>query len=132
VDALMQRAGQGAADYVWRIAGPQRRVTVLTGPGNNGGDGWVIAETLRRWARAWWCPPPIRAPRPPATPAPPIWVMAGADCAGDVLVDCLFGTGLSRGLDEGDLALLTALAARHAKRIAIDLPSGIATDTGRR
>jgi NAD(P)H-hydrate repair Nnr-like enzyme with NAD(P)H-hydrate epimerase domain len=48
VDALMQRAGQGAADYVWRIAGPQRRVTVLTGPGNNGGDGWVIAETLRR------------------------------------------------------------------------------------
>jgi hypothetical protein len=53
-------------------------------------------------------------------------VIGGRGLRGDVLVDCLFGTGLSRGLDEGDLALLTALAARHAKRIAIDLPSGIA------
>ena len=46
VDALMAVAGHGAAEYVWRMAAG-RRVTVLTGPGNNGGDGWVIAETLR-------------------------------------------------------------------------------------
>ena len=46
VDALMASAGKGAADYVWRMAA-NRRVTVLCGPGNNGGDGWVIAETLR-------------------------------------------------------------------------------------
>ena len=51
VDELMQRAGRGAADYVWRIAA-HRRVTVLCGPGNNGGDGYVIAEALRERAAA--------------------------------------------------------------------------------
>jgi hydroxyethylthiazole kinase-like uncharacterized protein yjeF len=52
------------------------------------------------------------------------------DARGDVLVDCLYGTGLSRGLGEADLALLTGLAARHRKRIAIDLPSGVEADGG--
>ena len=47
VDELMQRAGSGAAEWVWRISGG-RPVTVLCGPGNNGGDGWVIAEAIRR------------------------------------------------------------------------------------
>ena len=47
VDSLMQRAGRGAAEWVWRMAAG-RPVTVLCGPGNNGGDGYVIAETLRR------------------------------------------------------------------------------------
>src|SRR3569623_3653853 len=46
VEALMQLAGQGAADWVWRLAWP-RPVPVLCGPGNNGGDGYVIAERLR-------------------------------------------------------------------------------------
>ena len=47
VDELMQRAGCGAADWIWRLAGGGK-VTVLCGPGNNGGDGYVIAEALRR------------------------------------------------------------------------------------
>ena len=46
VGSLMQTAGQGAAGWVWRVAAG-RPVTVLCGPGNNGGDGYVIAETLR-------------------------------------------------------------------------------------
>ncbi len=45
VDALMQTAGRGAAEWVWRISGG-RAVTVLCGPGNNGGDGYVIAQAL--------------------------------------------------------------------------------------
>ena len=44
---LMQRAGEGAARWVMRVAAG-RPVTVLCGPGNNGGDGYVIAETLLR------------------------------------------------------------------------------------
>ena len=47
VDALMQVAGRGAADWVWRMAG-KGRVTVLCGPGNNGGDGYVIAAEIAR------------------------------------------------------------------------------------
>ena len=43
---LMQRAGRGAADWVARMAAG-RSVAVLCGPGNNGGDGYVIAEELR-------------------------------------------------------------------------------------
>ena len=44
---LMRRAGEGAAQWVARAAAG-RAVTVLCGPGNNGGDGYVIAESLRR------------------------------------------------------------------------------------
>jgi NAD(P)H-hydrate repair Nnr-like enzyme with NAD(P)H-hydrate epimerase domain len=50
VESLMERAGSGATDWVWRIAAG-RPCTVLCGPGNNGGDGYVIArELLRRGA----------------------------------------------------------------------------------
>lgn len=132
VDTLMQRAGQGAADTVWRMAGPSRRVTVLTGPGNNGGDGWVIAEAIRRRGAQVVVVPAIEPKTEAARHARNLYhgAMAGADADGDVLVDCLFGTGLMRGLEAGDSALLTGLAARHATRIAIDVPSGINSDTG--
>ncbi|MBN9144176.1 MULTISPECIES: NAD(P)H-hydrate epimerase [unclassified Novosphingobium] len=132
VDELMQRAGNGAADYVWRIAGPLRRITVLTGPGNNGGDGWVIAEAIRRRGGHVVVVPAAEPRTDAARVARSLYSGAVVDSPvdGDVLVDCLFGTGLTRGLGEADLALLNGLAARHGKRIAVDLPSGIATDTG--
>lgn len=133
VDALMQRAGRGAAEWVWRMAGG-RPITVLCGPGNNGGDGYVIAEAIR--ARGG--PVHVVAAHEPKTAAARTArqlyqgaVIAGdADPHGDVLVDCLFGTGLTRPLDGADLALLNRLAASHARRIAVDLPSGIHADNG--
>lgn len=132
VEALMQRAGQGAAAYIWRMAGPLRRVTVLTGPGNNGGDGWVIAEAIRRRGGRVAVVPACDPKTAAARDARSLYqgAVAGADVCGEILVDCLFGTGLARGLEPGDLALLQGLAARHGKAVAIDLPSGIATDSG--
>jgi hydroxyethylthiazole kinase-like uncharacterized protein yjeF len=133
VDELMQRAGRGAGEYVRRIAAGHS-VTVLCGPGNNGGDGYVIAQHLREHGN----PVRVIAAREPATAAArnarALYhdEVLGPDARvkGDVLVDCLFGSGLTRALPNDLLVLLTGLAAAHHHRIAIDLPSGIESDSG--
>ena len=133
VDELMQRAGRGAADWVWRMAAG-RSVTVLCGPGNNGGDGYVIAEALRRRGGA----VQVVAAADPASAACQTargrysGEVLGCKVAvtGDVLVDCLFGTGLTRPLSAEQAALLSRLAASHRQVVAVDLPSGIDADTG--
>ncbi|MBS0476429.1 MAG: NAD(P)H-hydrate dehydratase [Proteobacteria bacterium] len=133
VDALMQRAGRGAADHVWRLSGG-RPITVLCGPGNNGGDGYVLAEAIRERGGE----VAVITAADPATPAAIAarkgWhgpVLNGdATRRGDVLVDCLFGTGLTRPLSADHLALLQRLAASHERRVAVDLPSGVDSDLG--
>lgn len=133
VAELMQRAGRGAAEWVWRVSGG-RSVTVLTGPGNNGGDGWVIAEALRqRGVDVAVIPaaePSTDAARDARTRFGGVVLAPDTDRAGEVLVDCLFGTGLTRPLGSDHLALLNRLAASHQKRVAIDLPSGVESDLG--
>jgi len=130
VDSLMQTAGRGAADWVWRVAAG-RPVTVLCGPGNNGGDGYVIAETLRRRG----LPVTLVAPMEPKTDAAQ---RARAEYGGPfagrgkggVLVDCLFGSGLTRPLGAQLTGLLRGLARHHHDLVAIDLPSGVDSDSG--
>ncbi|HZU63390.1 MAG TPA: NAD(P)H-hydrate epimerase, partial [Novosphingobium sp.] len=133
VEALMRLAGQGAAGFVWRMAGPGRMVTVLTGAGNNGGDGWVLAEAIRQRGGRVQVVMAAEPRTPAAISARAAYggaVVAGAGASGAVLVDCLFGTGLTRPLEAGDLALLQGLAARHGACVAVDLPSGIEADSG--
>lgn len=133
VDELMQRAGRGAAEWVWRIAGG-RSVTVLTGPGNNGGDGWVIAEAIRQRggdvAVVMAAEPATDAARNARAAYGGPVLARDAERHGEVFIDCLFGTGLTRSLSGHDAALLTRLAGSHARRVAIDLPSGIESDLG--
>jgi hydroxyethylthiazole kinase-like uncharacterized protein yjeF len=133
VDELMQRAGRGAADWVWRISGG-RPVTVLCGPGNNGGDGYVIAaEIARRGGEV-----RVIAPVPPKTEAAQKaagsfrgQILTGPTKAhGEVLVDSLFGSGLSRPLSAEHAALLRRLRLEHTHSVAIDVPSGVDADTG--
>jgi len=120
VDALMQVAGRGAADWVWRMAG-QGRVTVLCGPGNNGGDGYVIAEAIReRGGEA----VVVAASEPKTDAAKNARAAFGGEVLGpdasphgEVFVDCLFGSGLTRPLSDDDLSLLARLAARHRRAI---------------
>src|SRR5690606_15908970 len=57
-------------------------------------------------------------------------VVDPTECQGGVFVDCLFGTGLSRPLSAQLVALLEGLAQRHRHSVAVDLPSGVATDSG--
>ncbi|WP_375289462.1 NAD(P)H-hydrate dehydratase [Qipengyuania sp.] len=130
---LMRRAGEGAAQWIWRVAAG-RPVTVLCGPGNNGGDGYVIAE----WLRARGLDVVVVAPKPPATN---VAKQARDGFSGQVrtglegrhapiLVDALFGYGLSRAV-EGEFAnLLEQAGASHEYCIAIDVPSGVESDTG--
>lgn len=133
VDALMQTAGQGAADWVWRVAG-HRKVTVLCGPGNNGGDGYVIATALHdrggqvQVVAA--CEPATAAARNARALYRGGVLGPDAPTRGEVLVDCLFGSGLTRALSADHAALLCRLAASHSHRIAIDVPSGIDSDSG--
>lgn len=133
VAQLMEVAAGGAAEWVRRIAAG-RSVTVLCGPGNNGGDGYVIARLLREAGNA----VRIIAPIPPKTDAAKVmrdkWDAAvgtsGDGAHGDVLVDCLFGTGLTRPLEAEHALLLRDLASRHCVKVAVDLPSGIDSDSG--
>lgn len=134
VESLMERAGRGAADYVWRVCAG-RPVTVLCGPGNNGGDGYVIARELRRAG----VPVRIVAPLEPRSNAARAARASlgaveiserGEEISGEVLVDCLFGSGLARPLDDGLAALLRGLCASHQRRIAVDVPSGVDSDSG--
>ncbi|WP_095010953.1 NAD(P)H-hydrate dehydratase [Tsuneonella mangrovi] len=133
VDELMQRAGQGAADWVWRVA-MGGAVTVLCGPGNNGGDGYMIAETLRARGLEVKVVAPIEPKTDAARNARAAWqgeVVEGADSVhGAVFVDCLFGSGLTRPLSSEHAKLIAQLASNHRHFVAVDLPSGVATDDG--
>ncbi|HEY5711642.1 MAG TPA: NAD(P)H-hydrate dehydratase [Allosphingosinicella sp.] len=133
VEELMERAGKAAAEAIWRFAGPLPAL-VLCGPGNNGGDGYVIARELRaRGSKvrvAALGEPKSRA----AMKARDAWKgeverLAEAKTA-PLLIDALFGTGLARPLEQVVAQRLDNLAAKAKVRVAIDLPSGAATDDG--
>jgi len=131
---LMTNAGRAVADVIVSRY-PSCRVAVLCGPGNNGGDGFVTARLLSEHgfdvlvasgdaqkgdaaeaARAW------HGARGPLAPA----ALDGAD----LIVDALFGTGLSRPPDDAYRALIEAVIHAHVPVVAIDIPSGVDGDSG--
>ncbi len=131
---LMERAGAALADLVWRAAAG-RAVLILAGPGNNGGDGYVAARLLaERGANV-----SVAASAPPATElaraAAAKWGGA-VDALGPetvpapVLVDAVFGVGLTRPLAPELVATLGRLVQAADRRIAVDVPTGIASDSG--
>ncbi len=128
---LMQEAGRGAADWVWRVAAG-RAVTVLCGPGNNGGDGFVIAHELHNRGLAVCViepePSRSRTARQMREALPHRVFIEPADHRGEILVDSLFGVGLKPPLSSNHRDLLNVLASQHSYRIAIDLPSGLHGD----
>lgn len=133
VSELMEIAAGGAAEWIRRLAAG-RSVTVLCGPGNNGGDGYVIARRLRESGNVVTVIAPIDPATDAAREARRRWdgpVASGAAKGpGEVFVDCLFGSGLARPLIPEHALLLRDLAARHRYRVAVDVPSGIASDSG--
>ncbi len=153
---LMENAGRGAAAWLrGRLeSGPPApgrppRVAILCGPGNNGGDGGVVARHLDAWGfavRVLWFAQPGRLKGDAAAQAA-ILGRSGIESAvvpeaaepdaiaprfedADWLVDALLGTGLDRPV-EGLMARAIAALNRSGKPIlALDLPSGLDADTG--
>lgn len=129
---LMENAGRAVARAIRRRF-PPCRVLVLCGPDNNGGDGYVVARLLQEMG---W---PVRLARlglpragTDAAAMAALWrgpeaAFAPEDVArADLVVDAVFGAGLTRDLDPGVSAVLAA-----ARRIvAVDVPSGLDGATG--
>jgi hydroxyethylthiazole kinase-like uncharacterized protein yjeF len=132
---LMKNAGRAVADIIVSRFAPCR-VAVLCGPGNNGGDGFVVARLLSddgfdvvvacggeqkgdaaEAADQW------RGARVPPMPM----ALDGMD----LIVDALFGTGLSRPPDSIYRTLIEAVNRAAVPVVAIDIPSGVDGDSGK-
>jgi ADP-dependent NAD(P)H-hydrate dehydratase / NAD(P)H-hydrate epimerase len=166
---LMERAGRGVVEAVlaeWpELGAGSHRAVVLCGPGNNGGDGFVVARCLRE--RGWQVevflygdpgklPPDARAnferwgglgkvsalstPSPSAAEIGQVdraTRVTGNDPGPSLVIDALFGTGLQRPI-AGLSGLLSEIQVndiaddgRPPYIVAIDLPSGLCSDSGR-
>jgi len=157
---LMERAGQGVVEAIlaeWpQMAAGSLRAVVLCGPGNNGGDGFVVARLLKQ--RGWQVEvflygDPAKLP-PDARMNYERWRgmgdvlplmderfdnWPGAESGHAVIVDAIFGTGLVRPyLAHRHLAMtlntcqsLAGKGGRYPNVVAVDLPSGLCSDSGR-
>ncbi|HEY0840613.1 MAG TPA: NAD(P)H-hydrate dehydratase [Vulgatibacter sp.] len=145
---LMEHAAAAVAAAVERRLGPNGRACVVAGSGNNGGDGYATARLLLAGgvdAAVVAVTDPARLSGDAAENARMWQALGGAVLpltpgaldevgSGDVVVDSLLGTGLSRP-PEGAFAFavkeMNACRERGAAIVAVDLPSGLSADTGR-
>ena len=135
--ALMENAGRAVADAAFRML-QGRRVVVVAGPGNNGGDGFVAARHLaERGLAVSVCfvgkrerlkgDAALAAQRwngPVSSPSP----AAFTDC--DLIIDALFGAGLDRNVEGPARNVIDLMNAASVPIVAVDLPSGVNGTTG--
>jgi NAD(P)H-hydrate epimerase len=134
---LMARAGGAVASEI-RRRWPACPVVVLCGPGNNGGDGFVVARQLM--AAGW----PVRVAllgardhlTGEAAHHAGLWdarvesMAPGALDGAALVVDAIFGAGLTRAIKGPAAETLAAAQARGLPVVAVDVPSGVMGDTG--
>ena len=139
---LMERAGRGAADEIIRRFRMALRagVAVFTGPGNNGGDGWVVARCLAELG----FPATVIEAAPPKTDEAQAAENAAGLAAVDVeappslgdaaiIIDALLGTGVTgapRGTIAAAIEIVNNARSDGAVVIALDIPSGLDATTG--
>ena len=135
--ALMRNAGQAVATAILARYPGAARVHLLCGPGNNGGDGYVVARLLHEagiavsvWRDG------IPANGTDAALAAGDCPIAPCDLAelevepGALVVDALYGAGLARPLAGSAATAVDRVARAGAPVVAIDLPSGVSGSTG--
>jgi len=134
---LMEAAGQGVAGVV-RARWPRQPIAVLCGPGNNGGDGFVIARLLANdgWNVRLALLGPAAELRGDAAVNAKRWRGKIEPLSVNVLdhaplvIDALFGAGLSRDVTGVAREVVERINAEKLSCIAVDVPSGVAGDTG--
>ena len=138
---LMARAGLAAAERARELAHTGKRILVVAGPGNNGGDALVAARHLK----AGWFNVEVLFTgdagklAPDAAAAYAAWIAAGGgfttaaprvhDCG--LVIDGLFGIGLQRELSGSYAELVSRINDAHCPVLALDVPSGLEADSGR-
>jgi len=146
---LMENAGRGAFERICtRFPDALGRVLIVGGPGQNGGDGWVVARLLcaaGHAPRAVLLADPERVRGDAAVNfgalaklGVQVRAIAGDDlaaleaelAAASLVVDALFGTGLDRPLTGVHAAAVARINACTAPVVALDLPSGVDADSG--
>jgi NAD(P)H-hydrate epimerase len=150
-ETLMENAGLAVAQEIWMQLGSleDRRIAVLVGPGNNGGDGLVAARHLFEWGAQvrvyalrerrdaqWTQTVEMGVPCGSVAEDDHFEALEALLSGAEAIVDALLGTGSSRPI-EGDLAgIMQRLAAIRTrtvkpKLVAVDLPTGLDADSGR-
>jgi hydroxyethylthiazole kinase-like uncharacterized protein yjeF len=138
--ALMQRAGLAVARLALAIAPHARRVWVVAGPGNNGGDGFEAAAQLHAAGREVHVTAIGDPNRLPADAAASLARAAAAGVAvaatmpaiaPEITIDALLGLGASRAPSDAMQDLIAAINGCSGPRLAIDLPTGLDAETGR-
>ena len=140
-ELLMRRAGHGLVERIGQVWPQLRTVLVIVGPGNNGGDGYVVARLLRARGINVRVTAPLGLPHGgDAASACAAYTGQGGLIEQDMpirfadaqlVVDALLGTGLTRDLSGVALDAVRAMNASGLPVIAADTPSGLDTDTGR-
>jgi len=133
---LMEQAGRAVADEIYKHWRP-RRTVVLCGPGNNGGDGYVAARYLKQSGWAVSVATEGAAPEGDAAQVAARWdgpvlpLSPEALDGAELVVDALYGAGLSRPLEGAAYSTIAALNDHPAEVVAVDVPSGLSGDTGK-
>ena len=146
---LMENAGAGAARIALAMLGASREAVCVCGPGGNGGDALVVARHLAiagvRVLAVRWGPPPrgdaaVQAAicssmaipsRPVDSPSAVADALRGASLDA-LVVDGLYGTGLERPIEGTTAETVEAVNASGLRVLALDIPSGLDCDSGRR
>jgi len=135
--ALMLNAGEGIVRYLLAEHGEVPEFHILCGPGNNGGDGYVIARTLAEngvIVQVWSSGAPKAgsdaAQALDNCPVSPMPIESFDPRPGSLVVDALFGAGLDRPVAGKTAAALERANAASVRRVAVDVPSGLDGATG--
>ncbi len=147
---LMENAGRGAAEHIIRILRRRQdpRVIVVCGPGNNGGDGYVVARHLYLHGILVevLCVAPVSQLKGDARVNAEMVQRSKIPCgcvgevsdvvrrqisSADLVVDALFGIGLSRPLEAPFVDVIEAINSNARRVVALDVPSGLDATTGR-